>query len=102
MTEAKKKALWIAQFLAALEYRLLGHPVTLKADNREAILLIANPKFHQRTKHIEVRYHWIREKVNSKEIAITYISTKEMVAGRLTKVLDPKQFRSFQAMIGMH
>ena len=101
-TEAGKEALWIARFLAALGYRLPGHPVSLRADNRGAILLTANPEFHRRTKHIEVRYHWIREKVESKEITITYISTKEMVADGLTKALDPKPFRAFRTMIGMY
>ncbi len=56
-TEAIKEALWIGQFLAALGYRLPGQPVSLKADNRGAILLTANPEFHRRTKHIEVRHH---------------------------------------------
>ncbi len=101
-TEAGKEALWIGQFLAALGYRLPGQPVSLKADNRGAILLTANPEFHRRTKHIEVRHHGIREKVESKEIAITYVSTKDMVADGLTKALDPKPFKAFRAMIGMH
>ncbi len=70
-TEAGKEALWIAQFLAALGYRPPSQPVSLKADNGGAILLTANPEFHRRTKHIEVRHHWIRGKVESKEIAIT-------------------------------
>ena len=45
-TEARKKALWIAQFLATLGYRLPGHPVNLRTDNRGAILLTANPEFY--------------------------------------------------------
>ncbi len=52
--------------------------------------------------NIEMRHHLIREKVESKEIAITYVSTKDMVAYGLTKALDPKPFKAFQAMIGMH
>ena len=72
--------MWIAQFLAALGYRLPDQLFSLKTDNREVILLRANPEFHRRTKYIEVEHHWIREKVQSKEIAITYISTKDMAA----------------------
>ena len=101
-TEAGKEALWIAPFLAALRYRLPGLPVSLIADNRGAIMLTANPEFHRQTKHIEVRHHWIRENVDSKGIAIIYISTKDMIADRLTKALDLKLFRAFWAMIGMH
>ncbi len=53
-TEAEKEALWIAQFSAALRYRPPSQPVSLRAGNRGAILLTANPEFHRRTKHIEV------------------------------------------------
>ena len=56
-TEAGKEALWVAQFLATLGYRQSSQPISLKADNRGAILLIANLEFHQRTKHIEVQYY---------------------------------------------
>ena len=93
--------MWIAQFLAALGYKLPSQPVSLRTDNRGAILLTANPEFHRRTKHIEVRHHWIRKKVESKEISITYISTENMVADGLTKALDPKPFKAFRNMIGM-
>lgn len=100
-TEAGKEALWIARFLGALGYRLPGQPVDLKADNRSAIQLTANLKFHRRTKHIEVWHHWIREKVNSRQIVISYVPTKDMVADGLIKTLQPKQLRAFRAMIGM-
>ncbi len=54
--KARKKALWIGIFLAALEYKLPGQPVSLKADNKGAILLTANPEFYLGTKHIEMRH----------------------------------------------
>ena len=101
-TKAGKEALWIARFWAALGYRLPDQPISLRADNRGAILFTAHPEFHRRIKHIEVRHHWIREKVESRKIAITYISTKDMVADGLTKALDPKPFKAFRVLIGMH
>ena len=101
-TEARKKALWISQFLATLGYILSGQPVSLKADNRAPILLTLNPEFHWRIEHIEVQDHWIREKFESKEIAIIYVSRKIMVTDRLTKAIEPKPFKVFQTMIGMH
>lgn len=57
ITKAKKEALWIAQFLTTLGYRLPGQLVSLIADNQGAILLIANPEFYCCTKHIKVQYH---------------------------------------------
>lgn len=49
ITEAAKEALWVAQFLAALAYRLLGQPISQRADNRGAILFIANLEFYRHT-----------------------------------------------------
>ena len=99
--KAGKEALWVAQFLACLRFRLPSQPVDLLVDNKEAISLTENPKFYRKTKHIEVRWHWIREKVERKEIAISYTSTKEMLANRLMKALTPKMFKNFRRTIGM-
>ncbi len=100
-TEAEKEALWVARFLACLGFRLPSQPVNLCADNKGAMSLTENPEFHRKTKHIEVRWHWIREKVERKEIAIMYISTKEMLADGLTMALSPKMFKDFRRMIEM-
>ncbi len=100
-SKARKGEFWVAQFLACLEFRLPSQPVNLRADKKGSISLTENPEFHQKTKQIEVLWHWIREKVERKEIAISYISTKEMLADGLTKALSPKIFKDFRRMIGM-
>ncbi len=100
-TEAGKEALWISRFLTSFGFWLPNQPVDLRADNKGAISLTENPEFHRKTKHIEVRWHWIREKVERNEIFISYISTKEMLADGLTKALGPKIFKDFRRMIGM-
>ena len=86
--KAGEEALWITRFLAALRYSLPGQPVDLKADNRGAVQLTANPEFHHRTKHIEVRHHWTHENVDSRQIVIGYVSTEDMVADGLTRPLN--------------
>ncbi len=48
-------------------------------------MLTVNLEFHWRTKHIELRDHWIRKKIESKEIVITYISTKDTIPDVLTE-----------------
>ena len=68
---------------------------------KRAISLTENPEFHRKTKHIEVHWHWIREKVERKVIVMSYISTKEMRADGLTKALSSKMFKDFRRMIGM-
>lgn len=101
MTEAGKESLQIGQYFAALKYRLPGQPISLKADNRGAILFSANPEFYWQTQHIEVQYHLIREKVDSKEIVITYISIKDMVTNRLIEALASNPLKTFRPIIGM-
>lgn len=101
MTEAAKEAIWCARFLAELDFRKKDTPVLIRGDNQGAIALAENPEFHSRNKHIEVKWHWIREVRRSRKILIEYISTKEMVADGLTKPLAPDPFQDFKAMLGM-
>jgi len=57
--------------------------------------------FHARTKHIEVHYHFIREKVLAGEIDIIYVSTEDQVADIFTKVLGAEKHRRFRSMLGV-
>jgi hypothetical protein len=57
--------------------------------------------FHARTKHIEVHYHFIREKVLASEIDLIYVSTEHQVADIFTKVLGAKKHRRFCSMLGV-
>jgi hypothetical protein len=57
----------------------------LHEDNQACILLSKNPQAHNRTKHIQIRFHFIREKVESKEIILNYIQTKSQLADIFTK-----------------
>ena len=82
-TEAGKEAIWLSGLLTDL-----GVPAanpTLMMDNQSAIRLASNPVYHQRTKHIDVRFHKIREWVGSNQFSLAYIPTKEMAANFLTK-----------------
>ena len=100
LNEAAKEAIWCARFLKELRFRN-DDPVLLRGDNQGSIALTENPEFHRRSKHIEIKWHWIREVVASKKIKIRFISTKEMVADGLTKPLQPKPFEEFRTMLGM-
>ena len=50
-----------------------------------------NSEFHQRTKHIDIQWHWIRERVEEGSITFNYVPTTEMVADVLTKALSKEQ-----------
>ncbi len=57
--------------------------------------------FHARTKHIEVHYHFLREKVLAGEIDLIYVNTKDQVADIFTKVLGVEKHRQFRSMFGV-
>jgi len=58
---------------------------TTYGDHESAIKLLKNPEFHRRTKHIDVRYHYIKEKFNEGLFSFWYISSEEQVADVMTK-----------------
>lgn len=61
---------------------------TFYMDNQSAIRLIKNPVFHKRTKHIDVQYHFIREKFQEGQFNLEYVNTDEQIADILTKALN--------------
>ena len=65
------------------------------------IELSKNPKFHNRRKHIDVAYHFIRERVVSNELSVAYCHTDEMVADAMTKGLGRIKFERFREMMGV-
>ena len=69
--------------------------------NMSSIHLANNPIFHARTKHIEVLYHYVREKVLAGDIDLVYVSTQEQVADIFTKSLGAKKLQSFRSAIGV-
>ena len=76
-------------------------PMSLYCDNLSAIKLAKNPVFHARTKHIEVHYHYIREKVLQEDIILTPVKTEDQVADIFTKGLSYSIFFKHQEALGM-
>jgi hypothetical protein len=70
-------------------------PIVIYCDNISNILLVNNLVYHARTKHIEVHYHFIGEKVLAKEIDLIHASTEDQVADIFTKALSTNQLRKF-------
>nr|GEX08944.1 hypothetical protein [Tanacetum cinerariifolium] len=97
---AAQECVWLVELLRNLNQRVV-YPVQLWCDNISAIKLAQNPVFHARTKHIEVHYHFIREKVLNEEISLEEISSEEQVADALTKGLTSVKMKQHSASMGM-
>ncbi|KAL2230657.1 UNVERIFIED_CONTAM: Retrovirus-related Pol polyprotein from transposon TNT 1-94, partial [Sesamum indicum] len=89
-TEAFKEALWLSGLLNEIGF-LKEKPVIF-SDSQSAIQLCKNPVFHDRTKHINVRYHFIRDIVGKNEIKLEKISSDENPADMGTKCLPIEKF----------
>ncbi len=100
-----KQGQWVAQI-----FRDLGRPqyvgengikVHMMGDNQGAIALTENPHLHERSKHIDIAYHFIRDLVETQKAQVTYIPTAEMVADGMTKPLQRVAFERFKEMMGV-
>lgn len=81
--------------------QLQQEPTTLLCDNQSAIKLTENLILHARTKHIEVHHHFIQEKVQNKEIDLTYSPTADQVTHILTKSLGREKFQTLRERLGV-
>ena len=87
--------MWLNSLLS--EIGIHNHePAIIWCDNVGAKQLAANPVFHSRTKHIEIDIHYIRDKVQSKEIEVRYIPSEEQTVDILTKPLTISQFNKLK------
>jgi hypothetical protein len=82
--------LWMRQTLRDYGYKLTKVP--LLCDNESAIRMEDNPVEHSHTKHIAIRYHFLRDHQQKGDIEIAYINTKEQLADIFTKPLDEQTF----------
>ena len=99
LSEATKEALYFQSLLAELIRG--GGSVVIFNDNQGAIKLAENSVFHNRTKHIAVRYHFIRQAVDEGKISLRYKPTAEMVADGLTKSLGTVKHGEFVHELGL-
>jgi hypothetical protein len=82
--------LWMRQTLRDYGYKLSKVP--LLCDNESAIRMVDNPVEHSRTKHIDIRYHFLRDHQQNGDIEIAYVSTHNQLADIFTKPIDEKTF----------
>lgn len=97
---ATKEIMWIRTLLDDVGCSC-DKATTLYIDNQSAIRLVKNPEFHKRTKHIDIRYHFIREKVTEGKLVVEYVPTELQRADILTKALPTDRFKRLCTIINV-
>ena len=97
---AAQEAVWLKHL-----YQELAHspdkPVLIKEDNQSAIAISKNPQYHGRVKHIDIKYHFIREQVCNRNVELEYCPTSAMIADMLTKGLGRVQLQKLRELAGI-
>jgi hypothetical protein len=97
---ASKEGVWQRAILAQVGVST-GHPMLILTDNQGAMALAKNPSHHQRSKHIDVRYHYVRQQVTKCTIRLEYVATADQAADQLTKPLSKVQHDRCLAAMGI-
>ncbi|MCO5591687.1 hypothetical protein L7F22_045678 [Adiantum nelumboides] len=74
---------------------------TIYIDSHNALAVARNPVFHARTKHIEVHYHYVRERLSAREIVLAYVPTQDNLADIFTKALSREKLEAFRKALGL-
>ncbi|GKA03704.1 ribonuclease H-like domain, reverse transcriptase, RNA-dependent DNA polymerase [Tanacetum coccineum] len=99
-TAAATQALWLKRLLSKLTHTQ-EEKITIQVDNKSAIALMKNPVFHGRSKHIDTKYHFIRECVEREDIQVEFVSGEYQKADILTKALPKIKFLTMRQLIGL-
>ena len=99
LSMAAQEATWMQKLLDDLH--VCARPVKIMEDNQGAIAIAKNPVAHARTKHIDIRFHYVRQAVEEGNIEIEYCPTEMMIADLLTKPLSKEHFERLRQMMGL-
>jgi histone deacetylase 1/2 len=100
LANATAEMIWIEALLKELGVKPRWPP-RLWCDNLGATYLCANPVFHARAKHIEIDFHFVREKVGRRQLEIRFVSTKDQIADGFTKALGTRMFEKFRSNLNL-
>ena len=94
------EGIWIIRLLHELRIPFDG-PLQIWCDNKSSIEMTRNPVYHDRTKHVEIDRHYIKEKVEAGIMVLTYVRSSEQIGDMMTKPLDRPTFERFRSKLGM-
>ena len=95
-----KEASWLQNLYNELGLTQ-GNPTTIISENTGAVNIAKNPLFHKRMKHIDSRFHWVREKVQAGRFKVEWCLSAEQTADILTKMLPRPLHEKHSALMGL-
>ena len=99
--DATRQAVWLRLLLDDLQLGLGEDPLPIFNDNAGTIALSKNPVYHERSKHIGLRHHFLREKVEDNTISLTHVRSADNLADLLTKSLPRETFDRLRELLGI-
>ena len=100
MVTATSELIWLKPLLSSLGV-FHNIPMWLYYDIQATLHIAKNTIFHERKKHIEINYQFVREKLELGDLAVSYLASKQQPANIFTKILGKKQFLHLQGKMGM-
>ena len=97
---ATQEAIWLRRLMSDIR-ESAEEPTNLFEDNQGTIAMAKNPVSHSHTKHIDIKYHYVREAIQKKEIQVTYCPTENMLADLLTKSLSRVRHETLRKQMGI-
>ncbi|GAB2292881.1 hypothetical protein Dimus_038225 [Dionaea muscipula] len=97
---AVSHCIWLRQLLEEV-HLLQPQPTVIGVDNQSAIAIAKNPVYHDRSKHIDVRFHFLRDSVANGVVKLIYVKTQDQVADILTKPLSLHVFARLRSLLGV-
>src|SRR5882762_789552 len=97
---ASCEALWLRKLLSDI-FDLQLDATCIHCDNQSCVKLSENPVFHDKSKHIEIKYHYIRDMVQRGVVKLLYVATEEHIADVLMKPLARMKFEYFRERLGV-
>ena len=94
------QAVWLVRLLGDITGDKVQLPL-LKMDNQSVIALCRNPVLHDRSKHIDTKFHFIRECIDKGSISLEFASSQEQLADLMTKALGRSRFCELREKIGV-
>lgn len=101
-SESAKEAVYLHRLIQTFDFSPVERlPPTIMIDNAAAEILATNPKHHERAKHIDIKFHFIRDYNRAKLIRLQHVASEDNIADLLTKVLAREKHQNFVRLLGM-